>query len=130
MSITFLLRLLTVYVGPQPGFVTRGDARGHGPRKGKWTVYYVVVVGEGECTFLLLCFKRFCFTRKVTQRQTPDSVTGDSASASGALPLGLRHFLVSLSVAPRRSAYREASALCAPEPPRTRGGPRGVDARR
>ena len=23
---------------PQPGFVARGDARGHGPRKGKWTL--------------------------------------------------------------------------------------------
>ena len=22
----------------RPGFVARGDARGHGPRKGKWTV--------------------------------------------------------------------------------------------
>ena len=29
---------LTVYFGPQPGFVTRDDARGHGPRKGKWTL--------------------------------------------------------------------------------------------
>ena len=25
-----------VRVEPQPGFVARGDARGHGPWKGKW----------------------------------------------------------------------------------------------
>ena len=29
-------QLLTVRVGPRPGFVARGDARGHGPRKGKF----------------------------------------------------------------------------------------------
>ena len=28
--------VLTVYVGPKPGFVTRDDARGHGPRKVDW----------------------------------------------------------------------------------------------
>ena len=27
---------LTVRVEPRAGFVARGDARGHGPRKGKW----------------------------------------------------------------------------------------------
>ena len=29
---------LTVGCEPRPGFVARGDARGHGPRKGKWTL--------------------------------------------------------------------------------------------
>ena len=29
---------LTLRVEPRPGFVARGDARGHGPRKGKWTL--------------------------------------------------------------------------------------------
>ena len=35
------------YLGlPRPGFVARGAARGHAPRKGKWTLC-IVVVGEG-----------------------------------------------------------------------------------
>ena len=33
--------MLTVCVGPRPGFVARGDARGHGPQKGKWTLVVV-----------------------------------------------------------------------------------------
>ena len=30
--------MLTVRFEPRPGFVSRGDARGHCPRKGKWTL--------------------------------------------------------------------------------------------
>ena len=35
----------TVCDEPRAGFIARDGARGHDPRKGKWT--YVVVVGEG-----------------------------------------------------------------------------------
>ena len=40
--------LLTVRVEPRPGFVPRGDARGH-VAPGRANGLYVVVVGEGEC---------------------------------------------------------------------------------
>ena len=56
-----------------PGCVARGDARGHGPRKGKWAC--VVVVGEGV---------RRPFLRGRSKQ--PDLSLSDSPSR---LPLGV-----------------------------------------
>ena len=75
-----VLSVLTVNcicIGPQPGFVTRGDARGHGP--GRANGLYVVVVGEGECRPFL------------RGRSEQPSIPSESASTGGYEKVGLHH---------------------------------------